>query len=187
MTTVSREELDLHYQWMDERWNGYIKIIDARLDRQAAQHAEWKAGQEALLTQWTASSEKLANERQARADENLSHFRELVGEIKTENAAIKADIAEVRTESKKDFQNMRWFIVTTAIAVVGAMAAFNATVLSNMLSTFDTGRETALAIASATEQLKQMQADALQAASDRRTRADNLSAQKAASDDLDQN
>ena len=45
----------------------------------------------------------------------------------------------------------------SVIAIVGGIATFNATVLSNMVASFESGKNTATAITQATEQLKQTQ------------------------------
>jgi 3-oxoacyl-ACP reductase-like protein len=47
--------------------------------------------------------------------------------------------------------------LTSVVAIVGGIAAFNATVLSNMLASFESGRNTATSIVQATEQMRQTQ------------------------------
>jgi hypothetical protein len=47
--------------------------------------------------------------------------------------------------------------LASVIAIVGGIATFNATVLSNMVASFESGKNTATAITQATEQLKQTQ------------------------------
>lgn len=193
MTAPSREEFDLHFRWLDDKWEGYLKIFDAKLDRQATQFAEWKEGQTALFAGWKegqtalfaewkvgqeallARFEKLADSRQARIDERFTEFDKVVREIKSENAAMRVEIAEGRAESRNELRSMKVFMVTTAIAIVGGIAAFNATVLSNMVASFDSGKETALAISAATEQLKQVQAAMISADARRQTAIDDLS------------
>lgn len=47
--------------------------------------------------------------------------------------------------------------ISTALTIVLGVAAFNATVLSNMVASFESGKGTATAITQATEQMKQTQ------------------------------
>ena len=53
-------------------------------------------------------------------------------------------IASAR-ETRSDIKNLRWTIIATAIATVLGMAALNATVLSNMVASFESGKNTASA------------------------------------------
>ncbi|SEO57344.1 hypothetical protein SAMN05428959_11042 [Duganella sp. CF517] len=53
-------------------------------------------------------------------------------------------IASAR-ETRNDIKNPRWTNIATAIATVLGMAALNATVLSNMVASFESGKNTATA------------------------------------------
>jgi len=65
------------------------------------------------------------------------------------------------SESRKEFRSLKTTILTTGIgavvAIVLGVAAFNAALLSNMLASFESGKNTATALTQATEQLKQTQ------------------------------
>lgn len=56
-----------------------------------------------------------------------------------------ADSISAANETRKDIQNLKWTMIVTAIATVLAIAAFNATLLSNMVASFESGKNTAMA------------------------------------------
>ena len=58
-----------------------------------------------------------------------------------ERLLVEAIAAAHRTRS--DIKNLRWTMIATAIATVPGIAAFNATVLSNMVASFESGKNTA--------------------------------------------
>ena len=63
-------------------------------------------------------------------------------------ASIERLIAEAIASSHKtrsDIKNLKWTMIATAIATVLGIAAFNATVLSNMVAPFESGKNTAAA------------------------------------------
>ena len=47
-----------------------------------------------------------------------------------------ADAISFANETRRDIKNLKWTIIATAIATVLGVAAFNATVLSNMVASF---------------------------------------------------
>ncbi|MCW5222782.1 hypothetical protein D8B23_02270 [Verminephrobacter aporrectodeae subsp. tuberculatae] len=69
--------------------------------------------------------------------------------------SMQEQFTEVRKEGKADAKMTRNIIIATGITVVFGIAAFNATVLSNMVASFDAGRNTALAIMDAKVQAQQ--------------------------------
>ena len=84
-------------------------------------------------------------------------------------ASIERSIAEAiaaSSETRGDIKNLKWTMVATAIATVLGIAAFNATVLSNMVASFESGKNTATAQAEVKKQsedtaalIKRMQED----------------------------
>lgn len=68
----------------------------------------------------------------------------------------------MRTESRQDNKSTRTTIIVTAVsavlAIVGGVAAFNATVLSNMVASFESGKNTAASLADAAGRLEKVQA-----------------------------
>lgn len=62
---------------------------------------------------------------------------ELLGE------QIKSSDAEIVSEMK----SMKWWMIGTGLSVVLGIASFNATVLSNMVASFESGKTTAQSLA----------------------------------------
>lgn len=79
---------------------------------------------------------------------------------------LETDLKEIHSDTKNFKFWLAGLIIPTAVASVLAIAAFNGTLLSNMLSAFESGKNTATAITQATEQMKQTQ-DELKAIRDR--------------------
>jgi high-affinity nickel permease len=70
-------------------------------------------------------------------------------------ASIERSVAEAiaaANETRHDIKNLRLTIIGTAIATVLGIAAFNATVLSNMVAAFESGKNTAAAQAEVKKQ-----------------------------------
>ena len=87
---------------------------------------------------------------EARMDGRLARIEDAVNRISEDNAATRSSISSLKT--------------TTVVTAVGAVltvlfgvAAFNATLLSNMTSSFDSGRETAKLAAEAQTKSAQTQ------------------------------
>ena len=66
---------------------------------------------------------------------------------------ITADLAESRTHTR----GLKSTVIGAAVGSVLALAALNATMLSNMLASFESGKNTATALVQVSEQLKQTQ------------------------------
>lgn len=93
-------------------------------------------------------------ERDKRNDERAANFSNSLGEM-------KAELHETRSEIKSALGSMKTTIITTGIgsvlAIVFGVAAFNATVLSNMVASFESGKSTATAVSEATKRLELLQ------------------------------
>ena len=98
---------------------------------------------------------------EARADARLSRFEEridqAIGEMRRGRNELKLEISALRTELGAFKFQMISLIVGTSAAVVLGVAGFNATLLSNMVASFESGKSTATALTQATEQLKATQ------------------------------
>lgn len=102
---------------------------------------------------------------EARADARMSRFEErmdqAIQEMRRDRAEIKTEMSESRKEFRTMASSMKTTVIvtgaTSVIAIVLGVAAFNATVLSNMVASFESGRNTADAIAKAADQLRQAQ------------------------------
>jgi hypothetical protein len=98
---------------------------------------------------------------EARADARLSRFEEridqAIGEMRRDRGDFKLKISALRSELGSFKFQMISLIVGTSVAVVLGVAGFNATLLSNMVASFESGKSTATALTQATEQLKSAQ------------------------------
>jgi hypothetical protein len=131
-------------------WDKWVKEADARLAFQL------KLSDERMDQQFKRMDERLAAETKlhdARAAHTENMIAEMKADLATSVADTKAELAEVRRENR----STRILVVTTAIGSVIAIAAFNATVLSNMIASFESGKDTALSISMATERIDRLE------------------------------
>jgi hypothetical protein len=149
MSTPTREDLDSQSRHIDERLDSHFRLLDERLKAQSD-----------LLLQWRQGQEKIADERDARQRDASTQLRK---EFSVSVSDIKQTVASAQAEAKTEAKSLRTTLLTTAIgsiiAIVGGIAAFNATVLSNMVASFESGKNTAASLTQATDQLKQVQDD----------------------------
>lgn len=88
-------------------------------------------------------AEARAAERFARTDTQMARFEERLelslSHLAQNQTRLEAGMANLTSS----IGQMKWWMIGTGLTVVLGIAAFNATVLSNMVSSFDSGRETA--------------------------------------------
>lgn len=102
---------------------------------------------------------------EARADARFSNLemsiKQALDEIRRDRTELKNELASEQVERRADAKSLKnTMIVTgvgTAITIVLGVAAFNATVLSNMVASFESGKNTATTITQAAEQFKATQ------------------------------
>lgn len=102
---------------------------------------------------------------EARADARLSRFEERIDQaisaMKQDRQDLKSDITDLKKGYESSASSLRTTMIvtglSTAVAIVLGVGAFNATVLSNMVASFESGKNTSVAITQASEQLKQTQ------------------------------
>lgn len=91
---------------------------------------------------------------EARADARMSRFEErieqAIGEMRRTTDRLEAAIGNLKTTTIVT-------AVSAVVAIVLGVAAFNATLLSNMVASFESGKNTATAITQSTEQIRQTQ------------------------------
>ena len=96
---------------------------------------------------------------EARADARMSRFEERIDlaikEMQRDRQEIKAEFSKLETEQKSNRNTIIVTVISSALATVFGIAAFNATVLSNMVASFDSGRSTAESISKASQQLEE--------------------------------
>lgn len=139
MEPISRPELDAK-----------LEAIEARMDARIAGIAGTMDGFIGRL-----------DEREKTSAERLINLGKQI-----DNASNGLEKAAERIESKyeesaSNIRSLKTTIVITAVssvlAIVLGVAAFNSTVLSNMVASFESGKNTADAIAKAADQLRQAQ------------------------------
>lgn len=77
-----------------------------------------------------------------------------VQRIEDKATRIEEDMRDIKSEMK----NMKWWMLGTGVSVIIGIAAFNATVLSNMVASFESGKNTAQAIDKAQTDLQKREA-----------------------------
>lgn len=91
---------------------------------------------------------------ESKADARLSRFEEridqAIGEMRRDRTEIKAAIGNLKTTTIVT-------AISAVLAIVLGIAAFNATVLSNMVASFESGKTTTTAIGDATTRLEKLQ------------------------------
>lgn len=87
------------------------------------------------------------------------------GRVAAIERSVQASIEEAR-ETRRDIKNLRWTILFTAVATVVALWGVNAAIFSNMVASFESGKNTATAQAEVKKQsedtaalIKRMQDD----------------------------
>lgn len=101
---------------------------------------------------------------EARMDGRLARIEDAVKRISEDNAATRASISNLKT-------TMMVTAVGAVLTVLFGVAAFNATLLSNMTSSFDSGRETAKLAAEAQTKSAQAQEQAARLIADAEVKA----------------
>ncbi|MDQ2987787.1 MAG: hypothetical protein M3R60_01655 [Pseudomonadota bacterium] len=107
----------------DEVFSARLEAIEARMD---ARIASLEATIHALI--------RRMEEKFAEIDNRFAQIEGQIATIKAELGGVKSSIGGLRTT-----------IVVTAIGAVIGVAAFNATVLNNMLASFESGRNVSAA------------------------------------------
>lgn len=147
-TSVNREELDAKLETMFSRWEAATAKNDAeRTERQA----KWEAERADRQVKWEAERAQQQSIRDAAMDARVARI-----EIKMD------DFVESNKATQESIKNLKNTVIvtgiTSVIAIVFGVAAFNATVLSNMVASFESGKNTSAAQAQVMQQAKDTQA-----------------------------
>jgi hypothetical protein len=136
MTAPTREEIDAKLQTIEARMDARVASIQASIDGFMGR----------------------MEERALRTDDRFDRIDQRMGGIENTVQETQASIGNLKT-------TMIVTALSTVLAIVLGVAAFNATVLSNMLASFESGKNTATSQADVKRQseetaalLKQMQA-----------------------------
>lgn len=136
MNTPSREEIDAKLEAIEARMDGRVAAIQASIDGFMGR----------------------MEERSLRTDDRFERMDQRMSGIESTMRETQASIGNLKT-------TMIVTALSTVLAIVLGVAAFNATVLSNMLASFESGKNTAAVQAEVKRQseetallLKQIQA-----------------------------
>jgi hypothetical protein len=118
-----------------EEFQARLETIEARMDGRVASI-------EGKIEAFLARAEERENTSQARAEtaqQRMNHVDAAVQQIQASSASLK------------------YWLIGTGIAVVLGLAAFNATLLSNMVASFESGKNTSATQAQVLQQVKDTQ------------------------------
>ena len=87
---------------------------------------------------------------EARMDARISRIENIATDMKDQYKGIMSGISSMKTTAVVTG-------ISAALAIVFGVAAFNATLLSNMTASYESGKSTATAMTQATEQMRQTQ------------------------------
>lgn len=116
MSDFSRQELDAKLEAIEARMDGRVATIESKIDV-------------AILK--IENREELALARSNMAKQQIDDLQKKVSDVSD-------DIKAARNDSK----SLKYWLVGTALATVIGLAALNATILSNMVASFESGKNT---------------------------------------------
>jgi altronate dehydratase len=161
MGAFIHRKFDFDCRNLDEKWRalfeGQVNLWNERLEYHARMLDEREARAKEQFDRMNQVHERLANARLRRFELIVNQIKESNVCIQADMAAIKENNAEVIAEARREARSVKTIVVTTAIGSVMAIAGFNATVLSNMVASYESGKSTAAAITQATERLDRLQ------------------------------
>lgn len=95
---------------------------------------------------------------EARADARLSRFEDRIDqailEMRRDREELRRGLEADQQVRRDELRNLKTNLWVAAITVILGVAAFNATVLSNMVASFDSGRSTAEAVGKAGQEIE---------------------------------
>jgi len=143
MTNPTREEIDAK-----------LDLLSARSDARAR---ETELQAEARLARFEERIDQAVGAMAASRVEYRQDLRDLKSDLVQFKADVKADLSQQESAVKADGKATRVTMWVTAVATVIGIAAFNATVLSNMVASFESGKSTMNSINEATKRLDALQ------------------------------
>jgi len=90
-------------------------------------------------------------------DAHMVRIETLIDTIRSETSEFKSELRAVRTEQRSDAHSLKTTFLVTAVSCFFGIGALNFSLVSNMLSAFESGKSTATTLTQATEQMKQTQ------------------------------
>lgn len=149
MSNPSREELELRFQLLDQR-------LESSFDRSNERIANLLDSQQRLQERLERQVESIASlNATARIDfaKDLKDAEKDIAE-KLETSNTNA-VNQIKAENKSLKSTIIGTAVATVLAIVIGVGAFNATVLSNMVASFDSGKSVAADLAKSSSELRE--------------------------------
>jgi hypothetical protein len=146
MNTITRAEVDTKLEALSAKIGAKIDSIWSRLDHLTHRVEEREKALEAKLDLRDQVMEAKLDLRDRVMDAKFAHLESRVDEIGIE-----------MKEVKRTLSNQRYWIVGTAVGAVLGVGAFNATVLSNMIAAFESGKSISAAQAEILQRSKEME------------------------------
>ena len=153
MNSPNREEFEARLAELDARQSGRLDAIEAKLDALRDQVASfWRAVVE-RFEQLEARTKQL-EVRAGQLETRTAQLESQTARVETRLAGVEASLGEVR----QYLRGLKITVIVTGLSVVFGIAAINVSSISNLLTAFGSGRETALAQASLRQQMQEIAA-----------------------------
>ncbi|MWL87856.1 hypothetical protein [Cupriavidus sp. SW-Y-13] len=132
-------EAELRRQWNDsyERRRAKERADD---ERREAEHERRAAEFRATLAEWKAENDRRHQEHRDNLAADIENQKHERAQWRADFQAIKNEMAELR----KDFRSLKWNIWFAACGTIIGLASLNAAMSSNILSAFESGRNSAV-------------------------------------------
>lgn len=141
-SAVTQGEFDANLHRFDER----MQRLFARSDER---HQENVRSNERLLAEMDKRHASLLESFRVMFDRRLGDLNQRMDDFRAQTSADVDRIREVMGEMRKEWRLLRWNIWVAACATVIGIASFNSATTSAVLDAFESGRNTAAAIAEA--------------------------------------
>jgi hypothetical protein len=157
MNTITRSEVDTKLEALSTKIGASIDSIRGRLESLSHRVEEREKALEAKLDRRDEAMEAKLDRRDEAMEAKLD-LRDRVMDARFTHLESRVDeIAVEMKDVKRTVSNQRYWIVGTAVGAVLGVGAFNATVLSNMIAAFESGKSISAAQAGIIQQSKEME------------------------------
>lgn len=95
------------------------------------------------MTAHIQASEARMDARVSRIELLVEHQNETADRLREDVEQARKDMLASAGETRSEMKQLKWWILGTGLSVVLGIAAFNSTVLSNMVASFESGKNTA--------------------------------------------
>lgn len=95
------------------------------------------------MTAHIQASEARMDARVSRIELLVEHQNQTADRLRSDVEQARKDMLASAGETRSEMKQLKWWILGTGLSVVLGIAAFNSTVLSNMVASFESGKNTA--------------------------------------------